>query len=70
MRNHLSVTAITLSLLGVPALAPIAVNAQESPARQQSSAQTSTDDPFIWLEDVEGKRSMDWVNAKLTTLNP
>lgn len=27
-------------------------------------AQQTTDDPFVWLEDVEAKRSMDWVNAK------
>ncbi|MFN2638021.1 MAG: prolyl oligopeptidase family protein [Gemmatimonadaceae bacterium] len=26
-------------------------------------AQQTPDDPFVWLEDVEGKRSMDWVNA-------
>ena len=34
------------------AIAPVVL------ASQQTAA-----DPFIWLEDVDGKRSMDWVNA-------
>ena len=29
----------------------------------QTTPQASTD-PFIWLEDVDGQRSMDWVHAK------
>jgi prolyl oligopeptidase len=28
------------------------------------AAQQAATDPFIWLEDIDGKRSMDWVNAK------
>jgi len=28
------------------------------------AAQQPADDPFVWLEDVEGARSMEWVNAK------
>src|SRR5947209_3683743 len=65
MRTRLSVATVTLSLLATPTLAPFAVYAQQSSTPQQSSAaQTSGDDPFTWLEDVEGKRSMDWVNAR------
>jgi prolyl oligopeptidase len=26
-------------------------------------AQSDSDDPYIWLEDVSGQRAMDWVNA-------
>jgi prolyl oligopeptidase len=33
-----------------------------APAQQASAP--PTDDPFVWLEDVEGARSMEWVNAK------
>ncbi|MGO4779925.1 S9 family peptidase, partial [Lysobacter sp. 2RAB21] len=32
-----------------------AVHAQEAPV---------TDDPYAWLEDVEGKRALDWVHAR------
>ena len=65
MRTRLSLATVTLSLLGVSILAPFAVYAQQSSTPQQASAaQASADDPFIWLEDVEGKRSMDWVNAR------
>src|SRR5438876_667468 len=33
-------------------------------AAQQPSSPPPTDDPFVWLEDIEGSRSMEWVNAK------
>ena len=65
MRIRFSVATVSLSLLGASTFPPLPVYAQQSSAPQQaSSAQTSSDDPFIWLEDVEAKRSMDWVNAK------
>lgn len=50
-RRSLNSTFLSAALLWV-AMAPLAL------AAQQTSA-----DPFIWLEDVDGKRSMDWVNA-------
>jgi len=45
-----------LSLLAIVCLAPVRAVAQQ-PSPQQ-------DDPFAWLEDVEGQRSMEWVHAK------
>ena len=33
-------------------------------AQQPASPAPPTDDPFAWLEDVEGARSMEWVNGK------
>jgi len=45
-----------LSLLTIVCLAPVPAVAQQ-PSPQQ-------DDPFAWLEDVEGQRSMEWVHAK------
>ncbi|MGH7605171.1 MAG: prolyl oligopeptidase family serine peptidase [Gemmatimonadaceae bacterium] len=64
MRTRLSLATVSLSLLGSSTLAPFAVYPQQSQTQQSTTAQASADDPFIWLEDVEGKRSMDWVNAK------
>jgi prolyl oligopeptidase len=40
--------------------------ASANAAAQRPAAPPSTNDPFIWLEDVEGARSMDWVKAKNT----
>jgi prolyl oligopeptidase len=40
---------------GVPASAPAA------PA---ASAPASPEDPYLWLEDVEGERALDWVRAR------
>ncbi len=48
--------ALTLTALGALALAaPHATRAQ--------TAQTDAADPYIWLEDANGARAMDWVNA-------
>jgi len=48
-----------LFLLALTLLKPVLVAAQQS-----SSPPALPDDPFVWLEDVEGARSMEWVNAK------
>jgi prolyl oligopeptidase len=47
------------SLTGLLAILVLAV---ATPAAGQEAPQP--DDPFIWLEDVEGERSMDWVEAR------
>ncbi len=44
----------SLSLLFLASLATSAV----------LPAQNTPDDPFIWLEEVDSKRSLDWVNAR------
>src|SRR5579859_7193343 len=46
-----------LFLLAILCVRPVLV------AAQQTSSPAS-DDPFVWLEDVESARSMEWVNAK------
>jgi len=52
------------SLLLFSATAPRALSAQQTGQQAaQSPAQPTASDPFIWLEDVDGKRSMDWVNS-------
>ena len=44
-----------VGLLSLLAISPIAA--------QQSSPPQQSPDSFVWLEDVEGQRSMEWVNA-------
>ena len=46
-------------LLATSLLAAVPVAAQ-----QPASPAPPADDPFVWLEDVESARSMEWVNAK------
>jgi hypothetical protein len=41
-----------LAFLSCSAILPAALTARQAAT-----------DPFIWLEDVDGTRSMDWVNA-------
>jgi prolyl oligopeptidase len=34
-----------------------------APAPAAPTASAATDDPYLWLEDIEGPRAMEWVNA-------
>jgi prolyl oligopeptidase len=47
---------VAVGLLSLVAVSPIAA--------QQSVPPPESPDSFMWLEDVEGARSMEWVNAK------
>ncbi len=67
MRLLLAATTASFALM-------TAASAQTPPA-QTPAAQTSpggsppgaaSDDPFLWLEDVEGQRALDWVRARNT----
>jgi prolyl oligopeptidase len=52
MKRHAAVKFGFLALLSCYAIAPVVLAAQQA-----------SSDPFIWLEDVDGQKSMDWVNA-------
>ena len=54
-----ALTALAAALLGAAAIPCMAAFAAE-PA---SPAARPADDPFIWLEDVDGARAMEWVKA-------
>ena len=65
MKSPLSRLIFLASLLLFSATAPRALTAQQTGQQTgQQTAQSTASDPFIWLEDVDSKRSMDWVNAK------
>jgi prolyl oligopeptidase len=57
-------------IAAVAALAAIAVIATGSVARAQTpepspgSSTASSQDPYLWLEDVDGERAMSWVHAE------
>ncbi|MDQ6768632.1 MAG: prolyl oligopeptidase family serine peptidase [Gemmatimonadota bacterium] len=53
MRRHSIASIFLSSLFFCAGMAPRALIAQ----------QAATVDPYIWLEDVDAKKSMDWVNA-------
>jgi prolyl oligopeptidase len=58
-----------LTPLGVIALAALAAAcstpAAPAPATTMSTSQpTMTDDPYLWLEDVDGERALAWVRAE------
>jgi prolyl oligopeptidase len=48
----------------VALLAPLAASAQSAPAPAPAEASASAADPFAWLEDVDGARSLEWVHKQ------
>src|SRR5688572_13359910 len=58
-RRHISSSLRLVALFCCSAIVPPTLAAQQTATAQQSST-----DPFIWLEEIDAKRSMDWVNAK------
>src|ERR1700761_2496120 len=56
-----------LKAYGIVALgvfAVIGVSGMALRAQAQAQAPAASDDPFIWLEDVNGSRAMSWVRAE------
>lgn len=63
----MSKTPIAWMLAGLFAAAPMAhvAHAQESRAQENRISDVSeTEDPHLWLEDVEGARALDWVRER------
>ena len=48
--------------LSIPLVPTMAQANKPAPAPATTSA--ATDDPYLWLEDIHGTRSMDWVHAQ------
>ena len=45
------------------ALAAVALAAAEEPSPTTVFAGTDASDPYLWLEDVDGERALNWVRA-------
>ena len=52
MKHNTATKLGYLAFLACSAILPAALTAQQAAT-----------DPFIWLEDIDGQKSMDWVNA-------
>jgi prolyl oligopeptidase len=68
-----STTARLTGLAGLTAIALILAGcgekAQEAPAMNQTAASSApaadvVEDPYLWLEDVEGEKALDWVRTQ------
>ncbi len=58
----LALAAALISSYGLSARAAATADSQRTIAK--APATTSSQDPFLWLEDVHGARSMQWVNSE------
>src|SRR5688572_11555774 len=53
---HRSVARVTVAVCALAGVAALYA--------QQTAPPPSTADPFLWLEEVDGAKAMEWVNAK------
>jgi prolyl oligopeptidase len=63
MRRAQAIRRLFSLLVVTPLLAPLALAPDPSTAQQAATAQ-DVDDPYVWLEDIEGERAMEWVLAE------
>ncbi len=58
------IALLTLSFIGAPSAGAQTPAAQPPAATGTPAAGTDSGDPFLWLEDVNGARALDWVKAE------
>ncbi len=54
----------TTSTAAAPNITPPAPTPTAAPAAQRSPVPASSEDPYLWLEDVHGARALAWVRAE------
>ncbi|MBW3560004.1 MAG: S9 family peptidase, partial [Proteobacteria bacterium] len=70
MRLLLAATTASFALMTAasaqtpPAQSPAPQTQAAKTAPGAGAAEVASDDPFLWLEDVEGERALDWVRAR------
>lgn len=60
----LSAALATLILAACGGSAPETAASSAEPAKTEENAVAAVDDPYLWLEDVEGDKALDWVRAQ------
>ena len=57
----LSLSAFAMPALSAPTAKPVPPPAEGAPLQAADAQPATGSDPYLWLEDVSGKRSLDWV---------
>lgn len=63
-RGLLAATLASLFLAGCGGTAPEPAAPQAAPANTEETRVAAAEDPYLWLEDVEGEKALDWVRAQ------
>ncbi|SDE09804.1 prolyl oligopeptidase family serine peptidase [Aquimonas voraii] len=63
-RGLLAATLASLLLAGCGGSAPEPAAAPAEPAKTEETRVAAAEDPYLWLEDVEGEKALDWVRAQ------
>lgn len=63
-RALLAAALASLFLAGCGGSAPEPAAAPAEPAKTEETRVAAAEDPFLWLEDVEGEKALDWVRAQ------
>ena len=63
-RGLLAATLASLFVAGCGGTAPEPAATQAEPAKTEETRVAAAEDPYLWLEDVEGEKALDWVLAQ------
>ncbi len=63
-RALLAAALASLFLAGCGGSAPEPAAAPAEPAKTEETRVAAAEDPYLWLEDVEGEKALDWVRAQ------
>ena len=63
-RGLLAATLASLFFAGCGGTAPEPAAPQAEPAKTEETSVAAAEDPYLWLEDVEGEKALDWVRAQ------
>ena len=63
-RGLLAATLASLFLAGCGGSAPEPAAAPAEPPKTEETRVAAAEDPYLWLEDVEGEKALDWVRAQ------
>lgn len=63
-RSLLAATLASLFLAGCGGTAPEPAATQAEPAKTEVTPVAAAEDPYLWLEDVEGEKALDWVRTQ------
>ncbi len=63
-RGLLAATLASLFLAGCGGTALEPAAPQAAPANTEETRVAAAEDPYLWLEDVEGEKALDWVRAQ------
>ena len=62
--HHAIAAALATLIAGPATIAPHVLSAATNPPDSPGAQEAASDDPFLWLEDVDGSKCLEWVRQR------